>query len=150
MSWLEYTIEKAFHLLFLCKSHPILLWIPKKKKKKEKGKKWGGEGALSPVVTTRKVVSGRWGVENFDPVNEWFPKNLPNIEYSTTLPQDNITPNNQEKAIKEFMQSSLKIPQATVNEITFHSVHHLTFKDNKKPPPIMPVWALLYKHKKMT
>lgn len=53
----------------------------------------------------------------------------------------------EEKEIKEFMQSSLKIPQAKVNEITFHSVHHLTFKDNKKPPPIIPKFEH-YKHKK--
>ena len=46
-------------------------------------------------------------------------------------------PTTTENTIKELMKSSLKIPPATVNVITFHCVHCLTSKDNKKPPAII-------------
>lgn len=62
------------------------------------------------------------------------------------LPQD--TPDDPENAIKEFMKTSLKIPEITVNEITFHRVHRLTAKDNRKPPAIIAKFEH-YKHKEL-
>ncbi|KAL0148235.1 hypothetical protein M9458_056467 [Cirrhinus mrigala] len=47
------------------------------------------------------------------------------------IPLPISTPDDPEKAVKEFMQSSLKIPPETVNRITFHRVHRLTSKDKK-------------------
>lgn len=63
------------------------------------------------------------------------------------LPSDNATPDDPEKAIQEFMQSSLKIPPETANKITFHRVHRLTSKDNKAPPIIAKFEH--YKHKEL-
>lgn len=64
----------------------------------------------------------------------------------------NIPPQNTsddpEKAIREFMHDSLKLPAATVEEITFHRVHRLPSKDPKKPPPIIVKFEK-YKHKEL-
>lgn len=65
------------------------------------------------------------------------------------IPLPTSTPDDPEKAVKEFMQSSLKIPLETVNRITFHRVHRLTSKNNKKPPPIIAKFEH-YKHKELT
>lgn len=62
------------------------------------------------------------------------------------LPQN--TPDDPEKAIKQFMHDSLKLPAATVEEITFHRVHRLPSKDPKKPPPIIAKFEH-YKHKEL-
>lgn len=64
------------------------------------------------------------------------------------IPLPTATPNDPEKAVKEFMQSSLKIPPETVNMITFHRVHRLTAKDKKRPPPIIAKFEH-YKHKEL-
>lgn len=45
------------------------------------------------------------------------------------LPPQN-TPDDPEKALKDFMQDSLKLPATTVKDITFHRVHRLPFKDS--------------------
>lgn len=42
-------------------------------------------------------------------------------------PQDN-----PEQAIKEFMQSSLKLPHDTVHNKTFHRVHRIGAKNNSR------------------
>lgn len=65
------------------------------------------------------------------------------------IPLPTSTPDDPEKAVKEFMQSSLKIPLETVNRITFHRVHRITSKNNKKPPPIIAKFEH-YKHKELT
>lgn len=64
------------------------------------------------------------------------------------IPLPTATPDNPEKAIQDFMQSSLKIPPETVNRITFHRVHRLNSKDSKKPPPIIAKFEH-YKHKEL-
>ncbi|KAL0159210.1 hypothetical protein M9458_042935 [Cirrhinus mrigala] len=64
------------------------------------------------------------------------------------IPLPTSTPDDPEKAVKEFMQSSLKIPPETVNRITFHRVHRLTSKDNKKQLPIIAKFEH-YKHKEL-
>lgn len=60
------------------------------------------------------------------------------------------TANNPENAIKNFMQSALKLPPDTVSQITFHSVHRIRKKNNTKgrPRPIVAKFEH-YKHKEL-
>lgn len=63
------------------------------------------------------------------------------------LPPQN-TPDDPKKAIKNFIHDSLKLPAATVEEITFHQVCWIPSKNPKKPPPIIVKFEH-YKHKEL-
>lgn len=64
------------------------------------------------------------------------------------IPEQN--PDDPEGALKEFMETSLKLPKQTVDQITFHRVHRLTPKVNKanNPAPIKAKFEH-YKHKEI-
>lgn len=46
-------------------------------------------------------------------------------------------PDNPEAEIKNFMMSPLKIPAETVNDLTFHRVHHLGPRRGNRPRPVV-------------
>lgn len=55
------------------------------------------------------------------------------LTLTTEQPQEN-----PEHTLKEFMQSALKLPHDTVNNITFHRVHRIGTKNNSnRPRPII-------------
>lgn len=55
---------------------------------------------------------------------------------------------NPKQAIKEFMQSSLKLPHDTVHNITFHRVHRIGAKSNSRPRSIVAKFEL-FKQKEL-
>lgn len=52
------------------------------------------------------------------------------------------TEDNPKNAIKEFMQSALKLIQDTINSITFHRVHLIGARNNSRPRPIISKFDL--------